>query len=469
MLNFFKINDPYRLAFIFLLMLLIRIPLFYTGIPIIIPELKWMLLGEAIADGKYMYKDIWDFTGPLASGAYSIIHMLFGKSVEAYRTISIILVVIQCGVFNNLLLKNKAYNQNTYIPALLYMLFMHISFDFLTLSPVLMGMTFTLLGINNLFQRMDNTTRDDLFVRIGLFLGIASLFYLPFFLYFIVINISLLIYTGSILRRIFLMIYGFSLVFILASLYYFWFDSFPLFRIEFLESVFNIEQFKYLTWPQFLGLSFIPLSIFIVSFFKVKTLGRYVNFQVKIQSVMLMFMVTGVISILISKELSVYQLIFIVPGLAFFVAHYLMLLKKWFFAEVIFMMITVLLLMNLLFPLKQWLFIDEFVSYDSLTVQDSPYDAITSEKTVLVLGDNVGIYKNSSLATPYLNWQFSKSHLENLNYYDNLTEVYQNFNNDLPEVIIDEKDIVPILFDKMPTVGLKYTQHYSMKNVYLKK
>ena len=125
--------------------------------------------------------------------------------------------------------------------------------------------------------------------------------------------------------------------------------------------------------------------------------------------------------------------------------------------------------MNLLFPLKQWLFIDEFVSYDNLIVQDSPYDAITSEKTVLVLGDNVGIYKNSSLATPYLNWQFSKSHLENLNYYDNLTEVYQNFNSDLPEVIIDEKDVVPILFDKMPTVGLKYTQHRSMKNVYLKK
>ena len=165
-----------------------------------------MLIGEALAGGKDMYKDIWDFTGPLAAGTYSIIHLLFGKSVLAYRTVSIILVVIQCGIFNNLLLKNKAYNQNTYIPALLYMLFMHLSFDFITLSPILMGMTFTLLGINNLFQRMDNTTRDDLFVRIGLYLGIATLFYLPFFFYFVVIIISLLIYTGSILRRIFLMI-----------------------------------------------------------------------------------------------------------------------------------------------------------------------------------------------------------------------------------------------------------------------
>ena len=312
---------------------MIRLPLFYFGLPVIIPEVKWLLIGEALANGKNMYKDIWDFTGPLAAGFYSLLHMFFGKSINAYRSFSIILVLIQCGIFNNLLLSNKAYNQNTYLPALMYMVFMHISFDFLTLSPVLMGMTFALLAVNNLFQRIDNTTRDELFIQMGLYIGIATLFYLPFFLYFLIIIISLLVFTGSIFRRMLLIIYGFFIVLTLAALYYFWFDSLSVFRIFYLKSAFILLSFDYFSWKEFLGLSAIPLMIFSISYFKTKTIGKYINSQIKIQRVMLMFMITGIIAMLLSKEFSMYQLIYIVPGLAFFASNYLLLIKKWLIAE----------------------------------------------------------------------------------------------------------------------------------------
>lgn len=469
LLNFFKINDPYRLAFVFLLMLLIRVPLIYSGIPLIAPELKWMIIGEALANGKDMYKDIWDFTGPLSAGIYGLVHLLFGKSVMAYRALSMVLVLIQCGVFNNLLLKNKAYNQNTYIPALMYMLFMHVSFDFLTLSPVLMGMTLVLLAVNNLFQRMDNLTRDDLFVQMGLYLGLATLFYLPFLLYFVVIIASLLIYTGSVIRRMSLMVYGFFLVLVIASFYYFWFDSFAMFRVAYFESIFSIKPQLYITRIEFLGLVFIPLSIFVVSFVKSRSIGRYINFQIKIQNVMLMFMFAGIFSVLLSREFSVYQLIFVVPGLAFFTSHYLIALKNWIMAEAVFVIIALLLLLNMLFPLKRWLFVDEFISFDQLMVQETPYDTLTEGKKLLVIGESIDAYSNSSLATPYLNWQLTRNHFQNLGYYDNLSETYLHFTDNPPDVIIDEKKVVPELFKKVPTVGLKYTPHYSIENVYLRK
>lgn len=450
-----------------LLILAIRLPMFYLGVPVIIPEVKWMLIGEALANGKGMYKDIWDFTGPLAAGFYSFLHIVFGKSIGAYRAISMILVLIQCGIFNNLLLNNKAYNQNTYVPALMYMVFMHMSFDFFTLSPVLMGMTFALLAINNLFQRMDNTTRDELFVQMGFYIGIATLFYLPFFLYFIVIILSLLIYTGSIFRRMLLMVYGYLIVLTLAALYYFWFDSLSIFRILYAESAFVLNSFDYFSWKEYLGLSAIPLVIFIVAYFKTKTVGRYINAQIKIQNVMLLFMSMGIFSVLLSKEFSIYQMIFIVPGLAFFTAHYLLVLKRWIVAETITSIVCGLLLLNMLFPLKEWLFVDEFVSYDSLIAKESSYQQITSGKKILVIGDHIELYGNASLATPYLDWQFSQMHLENLDYYDNLTEAFINFSEDLPEVIIDEKNVVEKLFDKMPTIALKYSQHPSLDHVYL--
>ena len=469
MLSFFKINDPYRLAIILLLILAIRLPLFYFGVPIIIPEVKWLLIGEAIANGKDMYKDIWDFTGPLSAGLYSLLHLAFGKSIGAYRAISMLLVLIQCGIFNNLLLSNKAYNQNTYVPAFMYMIFMHMSFDFFTLSPVLMGMTFALLAVNNLFQRMDNTTRDELFVQMGFYLGIATLFYLPFFLYFIVIILSLLIYTGSIFRRMLLMVYGYLIVMILAALYYFWFDSLSIFRILYAESAFFLDSFDYFTWKEYLGLSAVPLAIFIVAYFKTKTVGRYINAQIKIQNVMLMFMSMGILAVLLSKEFSTYQLIYIVPCLAFYTSHYLLLLKRWIVAETITSIICGLILLNMLFPLKEWLFVNEFVSYDNLIAKESPYKQITSEKEILVIGDHIELYQGASLATPYLNWQFSQKHLENLEYYDNLTETFINFSNDLPEIIIDEKGVAEKLFDKMPTIALKYSQHDSFDHVFVLK
>lgn len=469
MLSFFKINDPYRLAFILLLILAIRLPLFYFGVPVIIPEVKWLLIGEALANGKGMYKDIWDFTGPLSAGFYSLLHLVFGKSIGAYRAISMLLVLIQCGIFNNLLLSNKAYNQNTYVPALMYMVFMHMSFDFMTLSPVLMGMTFALLAVNNLFRRMDNTTRDELFVQMGFYVGIATLFYLPFFLYFVVIILSLLIYTGSIFRRMLLMVYGFAIVLTLAALYYFWFDSLSIFRILFIESSFTISPFNYFTWKEYLGLFAIPLGIFIIAYFKTKTTGRFINAQIKIQNVMLLFTTMGIFSVILSKEFSIYQLIFVVPGLAFFTSHYLLLLKRWVVAESITLIVCGVLLLNMLFPLKEWLFIDELVSYDQLIASESPFGEITSGKKILIIGDHVELYRDAGLATPYLNWQFSQKHLENLDYYDNLTEAFMNFSENLPEVIIDEKNVVEKLFDKMPTIALKYSQHLSFDHVYVLK
>ena len=68
---------------------------------------------------------------------------------------------------------------------MVYMLFMNLYFDFLTLTPALMSMTFVLLAINNLIKRMDNKTRDELFLLTGIYLGVATLFYLPSFLFFL--------------------------------------------------------------------------------------------------------------------------------------------------------------------------------------------------------------------------------------------------------------------------------------------
>ena len=137
MLSFFRINDPYRLAFVLVLLLIFRLPFIIYGIPLTLPELKWMLVGEAMANGKMLYRDIWENIGPLSAFIYQSVDFLFGRSQLAYQLISLILVFIQAVIFNRLLLINKAYNENSYVPALIYTICMSMTFEFLTLSPIL--------------------------------------------------------------------------------------------------------------------------------------------------------------------------------------------------------------------------------------------------------------------------------------------------------------------------------------------
>ncbi|WP_422360369.1 hypothetical protein [Reichenbachiella sp.] len=470
MLTFFKTNDPYRLVGVFLLLLVIRVPMFISGVPMILPELKWLLIGERLGSGDYiMYQDVWDYTAPLAVFVYKWFFILFGKTRVPYLIFSVLLVVAQAGIFNNVMLRNKAYNGSTYVPALLYMVFMNSFFDFLTLSPVLLSMTFVLLAMNNLFKRMDNQTKDELFIFTGVFLGIATLFYLPAFWFFVVTILSLVLYTGSILRRMMLLVYGFAMVAGLASLYFYWFDDYLIFQHHVVNSLWVIDTIKYLNWTELTIITAVPLLIFFTSIYKVRKLGKYINFQEKIQQVMLMFFLSGFFALMMAREVSTYQLIFFVPSVAFFVAHYLLLIKNWIIAELSVGIIIILVLYNHLAFSNKWFHVDRFVSYEPMMINESEYGKLVAGKKVLVLGSDLRHYKNASLATPYLNWRLSQIQLKALNYYDNSAEVFVNFNEDLPEVIIDQEQTMPELLRIMPTIASQYIHHEGYPEIYLLK
>ena len=182
---------------------------------------------------------------------------------------------------------------------------------------------------------------------------------------------------------------------------------------------------------------------------------------------MLFFFLSGFIAISMVKDFTTYQLIYFIPAVAFFVAHYLLSIKNWFMAEITFLFFFALIILNNLFPVKNYLHVNQFASYDKLIIQKSTNESLTSEKRILVIGESTFEYTNSKLATPYLNWQYAKVHLSNPNYYDNLTAIYQSFSNDMPDVIIDEMGLIPALFEKMPTINDKYRRQNS--NVYILK
>ncbi len=109
------------------------VPFFLRSASVTAQELKSFVLGEAIMEGKLMYIQVIDFTAPAATGIFGIAHWLFGRAVVPRQIVALFLIFFQASFFAILLINNKAYNDSTYVPALVFGILCFFSFDLLCL------------------------------------------------------------------------------------------------------------------------------------------------------------------------------------------------------------------------------------------------------------------------------------------------------------------------------------------------
>ena len=91
---------------------------------------------------------------------------------------------------------------------------------------------------------------------------------------------------------------------------------------------------------------------------------------------------------------------------------------------------------------------------------------IEKGQKILVLGDNINLYYKSELGTPYLSWNRAEKQFSNMNQFDIALKVFENFNNDLPEIIYDQNDRIPELFRKLPKLQKNY--EYAGNQIYIR-
>src|SRR5579872_233611 len=75
-LRFFKLNDPYRLLAVLILLVGMSLPVFIHPLPITLPELKDIVLGELLNSGKIIYLQVVDDTPWIASWLDKIVEFL---------------------------------------------------------------------------------------------------------------------------------------------------------------------------------------------------------------------------------------------------------------------------------------------------------------------------------------------------------------------------------------------------------
>ena len=110
--------------------------------------------------------------------------------------------------------------------------------------------------------------QDEKIQYIGFFLVIATLFYLPYFVFLIGFLVVLLIFTGTIVRRFFLIIYGFLLPLVMVGIYFWYRDGFQFFWDQFIMADFFQKGDNLMTSKSLLAIAAAPMLFVILSILK---------------------------------------------------------------------------------------------------------------------------------------------------------------------------------------------------------
>jgi hypothetical protein len=178
--------------------------------------------------------------------------------------IAMLLLVGQGYLVNLISINYRLSNEINLLPGLFYVWCCCAIPDFLYLSPVLIGNTFFLIALYQIFDTYKNPACANKIFNAGLGLGIASLFYFPFAFFFIVLLAGLSILRTFNLPELLMILVGMALPYFFVGLYFFWFDQFGNFwesqvsrNLSFFE--FNTVTFTWDTWVK-LAIFFVALT-----------------------------------------------------------------------------------------------------------------------------------------------------------------------------------------------------------------
>lgn len=454
MLSFFKVNDPFRLIGVAIYLILLAIVMLgFFSFPLTQPQLIYMVLGERLSDGFFLYQDIIDDTGPLSAGFFTFIDFLFGRNQFAYELIGRMLVLFQIIYWNTVLIRYRVFEENTYLPAIIMAALFHLSFDMATLSPALLGSTFLVLAIGQLFsQTVLQKETSESTLLIGIYGGIATGFHLNFgiFLpYMIFMGIAI---SGFSIRQLLLSLIGFFLPILLVMMFYFWnnglteaFQIWPL--------IFTYEKYNYQSLVIWAVLGAFPLILALVGYFYSAVLrGSTIN-QQKQRQMIILWMVFSLAEFFLIKRQATYQLLIFIPGLTFLITQFFLNTSKSLIGKLAFL----ILLFGL--PIAGWWFWQQELKSESTYFVRSKADyQINPGEKIMVMSKDSSPYLENPLGGPFLNYNLTKAFLESEKTLAQKAKIFQNLTSQKPQVVIDPSGMFKNLLNELPALKSLYTE-----------
>jgi hypothetical protein len=454
LLRYFRINDPYRLVALLILLLIIYLPLFIDPPDVTAPEFKSILVGEKLRDGDKMYTEIADNTAPLSVWFHGFIDLVFGRSLLARHIIAFVFIFLHSAFVGIVFITKKVFNENTFIPSLIFSILYFFSFDILALTDELLGSGFLLLALNNLFKEIEfRMPRDETTFNLGLFVSLASLFYLPYVIFLFAIIVILFLFARTDIRKFLLLVFGFLLPHLFVmSVSYLNGSASSIWEYYYLSSLTFDKEFL-VPAKGILVLGAIAIFYLIVSVIMLNRLARFSKYQSQLLQSVFLWIGFCFIYFLFCRDLRPQSMIVLIPALTFLFTHFLLLIRRKKFAE---MNIWILLIGTVTVSYLARYDKLPSVDYRNLTVQAVAVNGMSADKSVLVLGDEMGYYFNHKAPTPYINWNIAEEIFQNPDFYETTTEVYMGITKSYPDIIIDKQNLLKPFMDRIPSIRQTY-------------
>jgi hypothetical protein len=170
---------------------------------------------------------------------------------------------------------------------------------------------------------------------------------------------------------------------------------------------------------------------------------------------MFVWSIVALIQIIFAEDRRPQSLMPLIPPTSFFLTHFLLLIRRRKLAELN-LLILMIAIVTVAY-LARYNKIDR-IQYDNLIVKE-PSSPI-KQKRILVLDDQPFLFAHNKLATSFYDWNMCQPIFEQPDYYEHLLKVYRSLEGDLPEIIVDPKDLMGPFFYRLPTLKAKYEKSH---------
>jgi hypothetical protein len=239
--------------------------------------------------------------------------------------------------------------KNSSLSALVFVVMMSFLPGQLTLNPINIALGFMIMILHHLLISYNKPEHLDRIFAAGFFTAIASMFYLPFILWFIFVVISFLVFRAGNWRAWMAAFIGLITPFIYLAVWYFWHDELIIRAQSYVLFFSHILVFPNPFHTDFYILSGFTLLLALWGIFLFSSSPeRTVEIRVK-TNILLWTLVFTILSFFFSRSMAIFHPALAMPALAMVITGTLIGLKRTRLAEMILLLYFVSVLVNNLF------------------------------------------------------------------------------------------------------------------------
>lgn len=258
-----------------------------------------------------------------------------GLSPASNVLLTLSLTLLQAFLLNKVVNHFNFLGKPNFLTALLFMTLVSLFLPFLVLSPTLICNFITIWMMSKLFNIYKQADVKGLMFDLGMIVALGSLIYFPFIVMLLLLWIALIIFRPFIWREWVTPLLGFSLIYFLIGVTYYWFDRFSEFKAIFspfsnpLPNALHVDFHDYLV--------VIPISITLLLFFAVlreQYFRSIVHIRKSFQLLFYMLLLIGG-SFYLNEKININHFLLCAPPLAIYLAYYFSFARtKWIYESI---------------------------------------------------------------------------------------------------------------------------------------